>query len=71
MILSFVIIGSVLALINEKRPREFAHDFLMAKTKEERQAVADSVPAHLKNMVKLHIKITKDRRRMINVSNRN
>lgn len=44
-----------------KWPRHYAADYMACNNKAERQAVADSVPAEFKELVKLHIKITKDR----------
>ena len=57
------ITASLAVLISEKRPRHYADDYLRAKNKAERQAIADSVPAKYKEMVQLHIKIIKDKQK--------
>ncbi len=50
-------------MINEKRPRHYADEYLRAKNKAERQAIADSVPQIYKEMVQLHIKIIRDKQK--------
>ena len=62
MTLIFATTGAVAALINEKRPRYYAAEYLACETKAQRQAIADSVPEHLKSLVRLHIKISRDRK---------
>lgn len=50
----------------EKRPRHYAFDYLQCANKKQRQAVADSVPPHLKKMVQLHIKLMNEKRKIQN-----
>jgi hypothetical protein len=64
MTLTPVTTGRKVNMINHKMPRIYAAEYMACKTKEERQAIADSVPEHLKRLVQLHIKISKERERM-------
>lgn len=45
--------------MDEKRPRHYAADFIAARSKEEQQRVIDSIPAHLIDMVREHVKTTR------------
>ena len=51
-------------MISEKRPRHYAAEYLDLKTKEEKIEYIKTIPSHFKEMVRLHVKITKDRARM-------
>ena len=46
----------------EKRPRHYAAEILKLKTKEERRAALDSVPEHLRDLVRKHVQAAYDRR---------
>lgn len=41
-------------MIQEKRPRQYFQEMRGLKTKDERSAFLDSVPDHLRDMVKTH-----------------
>lgn len=52
---------SLVVLNSSKWPYMYAQEYMDCKTKKDRQRVADSVPAHFKELVKLHIKISRDK----------
>ena len=51
-------------MINEKRPRQYAHEYMTAKTKEEKWSIYNDIPENLRSMVQLHVEISRDRERM-------
>ena len=51
-------------MIYEKKPRQYAAEYLKLKTREEKIEYIKTIPSHFKDMVRLHVKITKDRARM-------
>ncbi len=48
-----------------KWPRHYAAEYLLCKDNVARQQVADSVPDHLKTLVRLHIKINRERKKWL------
>ena len=63
MILICVTIGVKVILIHEKRPRHYAAEYLAATTKEQKIAIVNSIPNHLKGLTKLHIDIAKEKQK--------
>ena len=49
------------SIMFEKRPSLYAAEYLLCKTKSERQAVADSVPDKFKKLVQVHIQIAREK----------
>lgn len=43
-------------MITELRPREYAAKIIDSKSKKEKQRIVASIPAHLKAMVREHVK---------------
>ena len=44
-------------MINEKRPRQYAADFMQLKTKQEKIEFVESIPEHLRKLTKRHVLI--------------
>lgn len=50
----------------DKRPREYASDYMEAKTKKEKQEIVNSIPSHLKKLTKAHINNIKTKEKQKN-----